>query len=192
MSEKLFKFSEAALLYASNMDIVREMREAAISNVSHFFKKLLLKLPDSLGDLGTQRLCKNITHSGKGYEGCDFIHLWVGQDEKKDWAENVGYIMYAVPIVNRVINEWSIHSAFGVFEPVKSNRIKIWVGYRGDGTSIVRGRILSLARNSDLGEYVKDDNDSFVFNINLEAEDPLGSASTKLATLLKAIKSVQE
>ena len=190
MSEKAFRFSEATLDYIENMDVVIQMREAAVANIAAFFKRLLQQLPDSLGDVKGERLCRYISHSGKGYEGCDFVHLWIGQDDKKNWEDGkVGYVMFAVPVTTRVMNERGVQAGFGVFDPVKASRIRGWVGYRGDGDSHFMGRVMGLARRSDLGEHIKDNPDSFVLNIPFDPEDPVNSAAAKLATLLKTVRS---
>jgi hypothetical protein len=190
MSEKTFRFSEATMDYIVNMDVVIQMREAAVSDIAAFFKRLLQQLPGSLGDVKGERLCRNISHSGKGYEGCDFVHLWIGQDDKKDWDDGkVGYVMFAVPVTTRVMNERGVQAGFGIFDPVKANRIRVWVGYRGDGDSRLMGRMMGLAHRSDLGEYVKDNSDSFVLNILFDPEDSVNSAAAKLVSLLKTIRS---
>jgi hypothetical protein len=189
MGEKGFLFTEATKLYVDNMDVVLE---AAISDISHFYKTLLTHLPNYLEDIGNERLCKSVSHSGKGYDGCELIHIWIGQNDKKDWENNIGYLMFANPIPNKVLSEWKVRSGFGVFDIVSANRIKAWIGYRGAPNTDVRERVLGLAHREDIGEYIRDEEDSFTLYIHLEAEDLIGSAARKIAAILKMIRSVQE
>jgi hypothetical protein len=187
MSTEHFQFSEAAKLYAKNMDLMLEMREETFRSIAEFGDKLLKQLPIELskGDL-----CQKRTASGGAYIGCDICYLWIGLNEKEEWKQRVGMINIVLPILGKILSEYDVQSEFAVFDIASSNRIRVGVRYQGSDDD-VRNRIMGLASNGILGELVTRSPTDFILWIPFEPGDPVGSAAKRLAVLLRAVRSAQ-
>jgi len=188
MSTVTFQFSEAAKLYAKNIDLIKEMREETFRSTAEFGDKLVKRLPI---ELGNEHLCMKKTASGGAYIGCGIHYLWIGRDEKEEWEQKVGMIAFVFPVPGKVLSEDNVQSEFAVFDIAAANRIGVSVKYEGSDAD-VRNRIMALASFDNLGELVTKRSTDFYLWILLEPEDPVGSAAKRLAVLLRAVRSAQK
>ena len=188
MSTILFQFSEAAKLYAKNIDLIREMREETFRSIAEFGEKLLKRLP---AELGNEHLCRNRTSSGGNYYRCDIHYLWIGRDEKEEWKQKAGMMDLVFPDPGKVLSEYHVQSEWGVFDIVSSNRIRVGVRYEGPDAD-TRNRIMALASIDSLGELMTKRSTGFILWIPLMPEDPVGSAAKQIAVLLRAVRLAQK
>lgn len=188
MNSDVFKFSEAAELYVKNIDVIWAMKDQTIEDISRFGDMLLDQLPH---DLGNDQLCRNTTSSGGAYYGAKINYLWIGSNEKKEWANNlVGMVAFMSPKIDSSCNEYWQNEWYKLFELIRLHRLCIKIQYSGKNAA-VKTRLMSLAQNKGLGDSFDKEENGFKLSFDLDPNDLVKSASLHIVAILKAIKKAE-
>lgn len=216
MNKHPFKFSTAARLYAKNLDLIdeirsskakdarqlymkykndiREMRTEAYRNIVNFRDLLVNKLDSETWQ--SKRIYSKRTHTAGSYFGGIADNFWYDAPSKKIGRRlpSVGMVSFVFPITPKVKRDkdaqWK--DTWPIFDIITSDRLNVSVAYRGSNLQ-ANDRIMGLMKNRELGEfdYQYSSNRQFNMWLSLDRNDPVGSSTEKIVSLLRAIYLAQ-
>lgn len=155
-------FSEAARLYADNIDVVGQMKSIYEAELRNFVEKVVERVPALIKPA---KLCR---HSRQMVES-----LWIGEDEEKE-LEQEG------------ISVW-----FYIRQPeiIREGRLDVAIELEGD---TYRQQFNRLAAHPDFTPSSNRGSKSFNVRIDLRSGDSVEVAAARLATMLQAIDAIHK
>jgi len=215
MNKHPFKFSPEARLYAKNLDLIdeilnskaknarqlyvkykndiREMRAEAYRNIVNFRDRLVEQLHSKVWQ--SKRIHSKRTHTAGSYFGGIADYFWYDAPSKKIGRRlpGVGMVAFVFPITPKVKRDkdaqWK--EIWPIFDIITSDRLNVSVAYRGSNLQ-ANDRIMGLMKNRELGDFDNQySSNEFYMWLSLDRNDPVGSSTEKIVSLLRAIYLAQ-
>lgn len=212
MNQHPFKFSAAARLYAKNIDLIDEIHSSKAKQA----RQLYMKYKNDIGEMRTEAyrnvvnfrdllVCnldsvtwqskyihKKDTHTVGKWAGGLIHWRWYDEDHKTKISRSIpdNAIYFAFPHSQKlgIINDaqWK-----GTFEILSSNRLKVWIFYDDSNPQILE-KIMGLKEKPGIGSVDKQvESGNFTMWLSVDKDDPVGSATKRIETLLREIYLAQ-